>query len=296
MIKASCFGEVLWDVFPTHKKIGGAPLNVAVRLKSMQNEVSVISSIGADKEGAVLLGFLTTNQVDTTGIQTHSDLNTGTVDVTLDNQGSASYAIMQPRAWDAIALTETAQNLAKNADVFIYGSLASREQTSRDTLYQLLKLAKYKIFDVNLRKPHYNAAVLLHLMLEADFIKFNDDEIAEIAALLGAKESTLAQTVLFIAEKTNTNCICVTRGGQGAVLYFESIFYCNSGYKIVVADTVGAGDSFLSSLINKLIKKTDPQDALDYACAMGALVASHEGANPKIEEEAISNLIGKSLP
>lgn len=132
-------------------------------------------------------------------------------------------------------------------------------------------------------------------MKEADFIKFNDDEIYEIADLIGSSSPSFDQTVLFIAEQTNTKCICVTRGSQGAVLYFDGVFYYNSGYQVVVVDTVGAGDSFLATLINKIMKKADPQDALDYACAIGALVASHEGANPIIEEEEITNLKGKSL-
>lgn len=294
MIKATCFGEVLWDVFPTHKKIGGAPLNVAVRLESMQNETSIISKIGNDKKGRKLIDFLRINNVDTTGVQIDSEFKTGKVKVVLDDSGSASYTINHPRAWDKIELTTIAQNLTEDADAFIYGSLASRDEVSRNTLYQLLKIAKYKVFDVNLRKPHYTAEVLSHLMKEADFIKFNDDEIYEIADLIGSSSPSFDQTVLFIAEQTNTKCICVTRGSQGAVLYFDGVFYYNSGYQVVVVDTVGAGDSFLATLINKIMKKADPQDALDYACAIGALVASHEGANPIIEEEEITNLKGKS--
>jgi fructokinase len=293
MIKATCFGEVLWDVFPTHKKIGGAPLNVAVRLESMQNEVAVISRIGTDEMGDQVIAFLKENNVETKGVQIDSEFKTGKVKVTLDNNGSASYDIMQPRAWDKIQLTDIAIELTKAADIFIYGSLACRDTTSKNTLYELLKLAKYKVFDVNLRKPYYSVDVLSHLMNEADFVKFNDDEILEIAGLLGADAQTLELAILFIAQKTNTDCICVTKGSEGAVLYFEGNFYSNPGYKITVADTVGAGDSFLGTLINKLVKKSDPQDAIDYACAIGALVASYEGANPKVEEVEINKLMGK---
>lgn len=295
MIKATCFGEMLWDVFPTHKKIGGAPLNVAVRLASMQNEVSIISRIGKGKKGAKLIDFLLKNDVDTIGVQIDTVYKTGKVKVTLDEKGSASYDIMQPRAWDKIELTETAKELVKDSEIFIYGSLACREETSRDTLYELLKLAKYKIFDVNLRQPYYTKDVLEHLMAEADFIKFNDEEIYEIADLLGSTTQSFDQTILFIAEKTNTKCICVTRGSQGAVLYIDNAFYYNSGYHVEVVDTVGAGDSFLATLISKLMKKSDPQEAIDHACAMGALVAGREGANPEIDEKEIIDFIGKSV-
>lgn len=295
MIKATCFGEMLWDVFPTHKKIGGAPLNVAVRLASMQNEVSIISRIGKGKKGAKLIDFLLKNDVDTIGVQIDTVYKTGKVKVTLDEKGSASYDIMQPRAWDKIELTETAKELVKDSEIFIYGSLACREETSRNTLYELLKLAKYKIFDVNLRQPYYTKDVLEHLMAEADFIKFNDEEIYEIADLLGSTTQSFDQTILFIAEKTNTKCICVTRGSQGAVLYIDNAFYYNSGYHVEVVDTVGAGDSFLATLISKLMKKSDPQEAIDHACAMGALVAGREGANPEIDEKEIIDFIGKSV-
>tara|TARA_R110000868_G_scaffold15443_9_gene70427 strand:- start:8601 stop:9479 length:879 start_codon:yes stop_codon:yes gene_type:complete len=292
MIKASCFGEILWDVFPTHKKIGGAPLNVAVRLASMGNEVSIISRIGKGKKGVKLIDFLLKNDVDTSGIQIDTEYKTGKVKVTLDEKGSASYDIMQPRAWDKIELTDTAVELVKASDFFIYGSLASRDETSRATLYELLKVAKYKIFDVNLRQPYYTKEVLEYLMSQADFIKFNDDEIYEIAGLLGSTSHSFDQTILFIAEKTNAKCICVTRGSQGAVLYLDETFFYNSGYQVDVVDTVGAGDSFLATIINKLMNKSNPQEAIDHACAIGALVASREGANPKIDKIDIINLIG----
>ena len=292
MIKASCFGEMLWDVFPTHKKIGGAPLNVAVRLASMQNEVSIISRIGKGKKGAKLINFLLENNVDTTGVQVDTTYKTGKVKVTLDEKGSASYDIMEPRAWDKIELIDVAIKLVKDSDFFIYGSLASRDEISRATLYELLKVAKYKIFDVNLRQPYYTKEVLEYLMSQADFIKFNDDEIYEIAGLLGSTSHSFDQTITFIAEKTNAKCICVTRGSQGAVLYLDETFYYNSGYQVDVVDTVGAGDSFLATIINKLMNKSNPQEAIDHACAIGALVASREGANPKIEEIDIINLIG----
>ena len=294
MIKATCFGEILWDVFPTHKKIGGAPLNVAIRLASMGNEVGIISRVGKGKKGKQLIQFLNDNAVATLAVQIDEQYKTGKVKVTLDEKGSASYDIMQPRAWDNIQLTDAAITLVKEADIFIYGSLASRNEVTSNTLNELLKFAKYKIFDVNLRQPHYTAAVLENLMVQADFIKFNDDEIYEVATLLGSTDQSFDHNILFIAEKTKAKCICVTRGSQGAVLYIDSTFYYNSGYHVEVVDTVGAGDSFLATITSKLMNNDDPQEAIDHACAIGALVASREGANPVITAEDITNLIGTS--
>lgn len=286
-----CFGEVLWDVFPTHKKIGGAPLNVAARLQSFGNNVSMVSRIGDDKKGEDILEFFKVRGVDTAGVQVDSVLKTGKVQVELDEEGSASYDIMFPRAWDKIELTDVAKSIVSKSDAFVFGSLIARDDISRETLYELLKLANYKIFDVNLRPPHYSAEVLKYLMGEADFVKFNDDEIIEIAGAFGFKSESLEDIIQYVAKETDAKTICVTKGGEGAILYVDSTFYYNNGYKITVVDTVGAGDSFLASIITQLLNKEKPQDALNFACAVGAIVASSEGANPEIKIEAIEKMI-----
>ena len=174
----------------------------------------------------------------------------------------------------------------KKADAFVYGSLVCRDLISFNTLLELINYAKYKIFDVNLRAPFYTKEVLIRLMLQSDFIKFNDDELYEISGYLNSPYHSLEQNILFIAENTNTKHICVTKGSHGAVLYYNGKMYYNSGYKIDIVDTVGSGDSFLAGLVCKLLSNDEPQKAIDFACAIGALVAKHEGANPKITEKA----------
>lgn len=291
MINAICFGEVLWDVFPKHSKIGGAPLNVATRLQSFNNNVSIISRIGKDKQGEDILSFLTQKEVNIEAIQTDAVYKTGTVNVMLNEKGSASYDIMFPRAWDKIELEEKAKTNTKKSDVFIYGSLASRNDETRETLYALLKFAKYKVFDINLRPPYYSITVLKHLMKEANFIKFNDEEIFEIANALNSETNSLEQNIRFLAKETDTETICVTKGRHGAILYCNDTFYYNSGYQISVVDTVGAGDSFLATIINALLKNNSPQEALNTACAVGAIVASREGANPEITEKELEQMM-----
>ena len=291
MKKIVCFGEVLWDIFPTHKKIGGAPLNVALRLKSLNNTVAIISKIGDDENGELIKKYIDEQGVNTKNLQVDDVLLTGEVKVMLNSKGSATYDIQFPRAWDSITVTTNTKEIVKSSDAFIYGSLVARDTTSRDTLYSLLKLAKFKIFDVNLRSPYYTIEVLNYLMKEANFIKFNDDEIFEIGKALNSKTNSLEQNIKFIAELTQTKSICVTKGRHGAILYYNNIFYYNSGYQIEVVDTVGAGDSFLATLINKLLKERNPQNAIDCACAVGALVAGSEGANPKIDLEDIKKFI-----
>jgi fructokinase len=113
----------------------------------------------------------------------------------------------------------------------------------------------------------------------------------QISEYLGSPFHSLEQNIQFIAEKTNTNHICVTKGSHGAVLLYNNQLFYNSGYKITVADTVGAGDSFLAGLLTKLLTGFTPQKAIDFACALGALVAQNEGANPKISAEAIAEFM-----
>lgn len=287
MYKIVCFGEVLWDVFPAHKKIGGAPLNVAFRLKSFKNEVTMISAIGNDILGKSIMSFLEEKGIQSTSIQVLNDYSTGEVAITLNEKGVASYEIVHPRAWDKIKFTKMASELVKQSDAFVFGSLVARDGVSKNTLYQLLEFAKYKVFDVNLRPPFYENETLIELMTKADFIKLNDDELYGISAFMGSKFNNLEQNLNFISKKTNTQHICVTKGEHGAVLLFDAKLYYNSGYKIKVADTVGSGDSFLGSLISKLINGEKPQRAVDFACAVGALVAQSNGANPIITEKEI---------
>lgn len=312
-----CFGEVLWDVFPNRKKIGGAPLNVALRLQSLENNVSIITRIGEDSDGEGIFQFIKENGVAVDNIQIDSELKTGEVAVSLNEEGSASYTINYPRAWDRIQLTKSAKEITSASDAFIFGSLIARDHNSKQTLYSLLEIAPYKIFDVNLRAPYYTKEVLNNLMESADFIKFNDDEIIEIVTdlimkaadfkkfgnheiseiidKLNSETQNLEGSIKFIAQQTNTKSICVTLGSKGAILFYNDTFYYNKGHKINVVDTVGAGDSFLAALTDRLLDGEAPQNAIDFACAVGAVVASSEGANPKLHKNDIDALISKHI-
>ncbi|MBD0832583.1 carbohydrate kinase family protein [Aestuariibaculum sediminum] len=288
MLKITCFGEVLWDVFPNHKKIGGAPLNVACRLRSFNNDVSMISAVGNDTSGNRILDFLQGQGVNTDCIQIQKEYKTGKVKVMLNDKGAASYDINYPRAWDKIQLTKENVEIVEKSDAFVFGSLVARDDSSKQTLYDLIERANYKVFDLNLRAPYYKKEVLFHLMERADFIKFNDDELYEVSKYLGSKYYSLEQNLIYVSKKTNTKHICVTKGEHGAVLLYNEKLYYNSGYSIKVIDTVGSGDSFLGALISQLLNKIPPQKAINFACAIGALVAQSEGANPDITDEELN--------
>ncbi|SNR51413.1 fructokinase [Lutibacter agarilyticus] len=290
-IKAVCFGEILFDVFLKHKKIGGAPLNVISRLKSFGIDVLIISAVGNDNNGRELIEYFNNLDINSDSIQINENYPTGIVNVSLNEKGNASYNITHPSAWDKISLTRDDTELVRNADLLLYGSLASRDKSTKKTLLQLLEVAKYKIFDVNLRAPHYSESTLKELMAAADFIKFNDDELFKVAKSLDSKHKSLEQNIKYISKKTNTNTICVTLGSHGAVLYHKRKFYNNYGFKVDVIDTVGSGDSFLAALITKLFNKPDPQEAINFACAVGAIVAQNDGANPKISQIEIDEFL-----
>ncbi len=296
MIKVICFGEILWDVFPTHKTIGGAPLNVALRLQSFQNDVSLISCLGDDTSGDELLLELQKYSISSYYIQKDKEYKTSTVAISLDKNGSASYLINHPCAWDNIQLNSELKSLVKSSEAFVFGSLVARSNTSRNTLIKLLAFSKFSVFDVNLRPPHYDLSSIQVLMNAANFIKFNDDEIIEISKSLGIQGESIEHTILYVATHTNTSTICVTLGEKGAILYYEKrFFYCN-GYQVKVADTVGSGDSFLATLIDVLLKRKDPQLAIDKACAVGALVAKSSGANPMISKVEIDTIMNQDVP
>jgi fructokinase len=295
MAKIICFGEVLWDVFPAHKKIGGAPLNVALRLHSFKNDVAIISSVGNDENGAELKQYLRKQGLIVDHIQSNATAETSKVDVFLDEKGAASYTIKHPCAWDYIHFKEPLLTLVKNSAAFIFGSLVARSKTSENTLKKLLAVSMFSIFDVNLRPPHYQIEKLVEFMKTANFIKFNDEELFEINQKIGFKNKSIEENIRHISQFTNTDQICVTRGGDGAILFYNQKFYENPGYNVIVADTVGSGDSFLATLIDCLLNKENPQKAIDNACAVGAIVAQNRGANPKISLKEIAILKANSF-
>ncbi|MFH6968923.1 carbohydrate kinase family protein [Flavobacterium sp. FlaQc-28] len=292
-LKAVAYGEVLWDVFANEKKIGGAPLNVALRMKTLGCDVAMISCVGNDEDGKAIKDQVKQLGLETDTIVISEDFPTGLVNVTLNERGSATYEISYPSAWDKIELNDLAKATVKSADVLIYGSLVCRDNVSRKALEELLQNDVYKVFDVNLRKPHYTYEILQELMNSADFIKFNDEELLEIAATMDSPFTSLEDNMRFVAEKNKVRAMCVTKGKHGALLMWEGELYQNVGYPVKVSDTVGAGDSFLAALITSLLTDKTPQEAIDFACAVGALVAESPGANPEISPSRIESLMEK---
>lgn len=290
-MKVTSFGEVLWDDFPDGKVLGGAPLNVMVRLSSLGADTSIISRRGDDEDGTELVRQIQEKNVATDLIQVDTEHATGLVKVQLDDKGCASYDIVYPCAWDKISVEEMAIVRVAESNAFVFGSLSTRDAASRISLQTLLQVARLKIFDVNLRKPHYDPKRILSLMKQSDVIKLNDDELYELTEVYGEKSNDLEHNIQFLAQLTKVKHICVTLGSHGAVYYRDGEFFANHGYRIDVVDTVGAGDSFLAGFIFKFLSGAEPAEMLSFACALGAMVASRAGATSPIALEEIEQFM-----
>ena len=286
----ACFGEVLWDLLPMGKVAGGAPMNLAFHANNLGVKAKMISALGEDELGTELLQFLTSKQVETNLIQRSQHLPTSTVQVTLDEKGSASYEIVNPVAWDAIKLTSQQVRAVQAADVLLFGSLACRTERSRDTLFQLIKRAKKTIFDVNLRPPFYTQPLLEYLLEKAYIVKMNEEELAIIANWYTSLEED-TQQMNFLIERFGIETLIVTKGKEGAYCLTDGKLYEQATFTVEVADTVGAGDAFLAGFITKMLVQEEWQECLKFACATGAVVASKVGGTPTVTADMVSEFL-----
>jgi fructokinase len=286
-----CFGEILWDTFEDGKKAGGAPMNVAMHLKQQRVNVSFASRIGSDPSGDELVEFLKEGSLFSELIQRDETLPTCEVTVELDKNQQATYIIPKPVSWDNIQTDPILTQTAEMASAIIYGSLACRDKTTRDTLLNMLdETNAIKIFDVNLRAPHYTLSTIETLTARADVVKMNEEEAK---LLIGGSSRDLRDQITEFRSKYHSKTICVTRGEHGAIVWHDHDFYDSPGCPVQVGDTVGAGDSFLATFVNGLLKNEPMQQLVDKACAVGAFVAGKRGANPPYDAN-IRRLLGLS--
>ncbi len=286
-----CIGEVLWDRLPSGAKPGGAPMNVALHLNAIGLDAAIASSVGNDEAGQQLIDFLQESGVKTDLIQLDDKLPTSEVLVHLDANNNATYEICEPVAWDNIVPTSELAEKAKNSGLIIYGSLASRNKTTRNTLLQLLDNDAVKLIDVNLRKPYDKQEVIEVLLAKTDIVKLNDDELVVIAAWHGIKDKSEKELVEWFVAHYGVEMLCVTKGDKGALMYYQNSFFEHPGYKVNAVDTVGAGDAFLAGLVASFLLHKTAEDALAFACATGAFVASKSGATPKYDMNEINSIL-----
>ncbi|MCB9302853.1 MAG: carbohydrate kinase [Lewinellaceae bacterium] len=289
-----CFGEVLWDLLPTGRIAGGAPMNVAFHVNQMGMQSKMISSIGDDDLGKELKRFMENKGISTDLIQTDNTFPTGIVNVILDNGGYPSYEIVSPVAWDYIRPDDKAKDLVKSADALVFGSLACRTERNKRTLFEYLELAPIRILDVNLRAPFYSQPLIESLLEKADIVKMNDEELALIAGWQGLDGEERSQ-LEFLKNKFGLDVLILTKGKDGAVCLDETGYYEQPAFPVVVKDTIGSGDSFLAAFLSKYLKNEHTRQCLIFAGAVGALVATKAGGTPEVTPQEILAMIGSKL-
>ncbi|WP_162418902.1 carbohydrate kinase family protein [Cyclobacterium roseum] len=287
--KIICFGEMLWDIFPKESIAGGAPMNVALQLQHLGMTVEMISRIGDDKLGNKLIGFVKDFGLSDSFIQKDPIHPTGTVVVNDQEKENIRYEIVKPAAWDYIQWTESMEKEVKNADAFIFGTLAARGEESKATLDKLLETPALKIVDINLRPPFYTADLIEHLLTKADVLKINEDELTLLADFYDLP-SKMEAALEKLNELFDFELICITLGSKGAALYQDGEIISHPGYPVAVKDTVGAGDAFLAGFVYKYLANDSPEKILDFACALGALVATYSGGTPVYKMEDIRHI------
>jgi fructokinase len=291
------FGEILWDCIPSGRHPGGAPFNVTAHLVQLGASASLLSAIGNDPLGEEILQVAKNKGVNVEFVGRHATLPTGTVLVSVDEKGDATYDIVKPVAWDEIEVPAEAATAIGNGRGFIFGSLSCRSPRNIGVLRDLLSLpGPLKFFDVNLRPPHSDPGTILKLAKQADVLKLNHKEVGKLAAYIRTGDMTcppsmdidaIAEAAAVLAAATDTNRICVTRAENGAVLWDNGNLIAAPAPHVEVKDTVGAGDSFTAGLMIGLTGGTDVQRVLENACRIGAFVASQNGATPVLPPEVV---------
>jgi fructokinase len=293
--KVVCFGEVLWDILPTGSVPGGAPMNVAYHLSKQYKNPALITSIGVDTQGEELVKIFSERGVCTDFFQVDYKHETGKVYALPNEYNEVVYDIVKPAAWDFIKWEDDLEELVSRAVFFVFGSLAARNSESKKTLLKLLEGAEIKILDINLRAPHFNRRIVEELLGKADFLKLN---LAELELISGwfSKYKNIEDRVKSITNKFKIQNIVITKGADGATMYYNGHEYTHKGYKVDVVDTVGSGDAFLAGLIAKFLDTSPPEEALEFASALGAFVATREGACPEYDIKNIDQVRKTAIP
>ena len=272
-------GEVLWDMLPAGRQCGGAPANVIFHASKLGAQGLVVSAVGADADGDDLLAFLKGKGIDCS-LVARNDLPTGTVTVTLEN-GMPSYVIHRPAAWDAIPYTDAVDAVVPRLSAVVFGSLAQRDERSRETLFRVLRhpaLHALKFFDINLRQKFYSRETIAESLEVADVLKLNDEECAVLAELFGLPGDSRG-AVAALADRFGLSHVILTLGAKGSMLYDGAAF---AEYPVApcerLVDTVGCGDSFLAAWCVAFLCGKGADAAMREATALSAYVAGHKGA------------------
>lgn len=273
-------GELLWDVFPSHKRLGGAPANFACHASRLGAQAYPVSSIGSDALGIELLQQLKEMGVSSQYIF-EVNYKTGIVDVVLSS-GKPTYKIHEDVAWDYIPLTDDLKALSGKLDAVCFGSLSQRSEESRTTIHAFLRSLPentLKIFDVNLRQSFFSKDLIAASLKLANILKLSDEELPVLAdyfGLTGNVEEQLKQ----LLNQFDLRLIGYTRGPDGSILMNAFDMDDAAGLPGKAVDSVGAGDSFTAALCMGLLKEWPLKKVNLFANEVATFVCSQKGATP----------------
>ncbi|BBE19327.1 fructokinase [Aquipluma nitroreducens] len=288
--KIAAFGELLWDLLPNRKVLGGAPANFIYRINSFGDNGTLLSKVGNDKAGREAREALKRLGVSDENIQTDYEFPTGSVKVKIDNFGNADYNIITDVAYDHIEINAEMIDAFSQASCVCFGTLVQRYGISKNTLRELIHESPdvVKFLDINLRNNCYTAASIEESLKMANILKTNDEELLITKNLLNLKHENLKELAQETIEKYNLEIILCTLGSNGAFcLTNDDVFYYDSGYQISLGDTVGSGDAFSAGFVHYYMNDRPIEEALSFGNAAGAMVATTTGATSPISKEEI---------
>jgi fructokinase len=294
-IKALTFGEALFDIIKGSAHLGGAPLNLAAHLAKLGAKPAVITAVGRDELGKILLSGAKEIGIDTSYILIDERRPTGTVTVKLEEEGIPIFTINEGVAWDAITPDEKKFKavIGEEWNVFCFGTLAQRSKENRRTLKRLLLKIKanHFFYDVNLRAGFYTKEWILSSLEHCTILKMNEEEAAIISGFLFGKLHSDKTLCRLLTEKhPDMSVICITKGSEGAAVYHGGVYEEVKTTPVEVADTVGAGDAFSAGFLYTYLSGYGISKAALIACILGTYVASRPGSVPEYSEELIKKL------
>lgn len=284
-------GEILWDVFPERKILGGAPANFAYHISQFGYNGYAVSAIGNDQLGKEILSNLAEKELNYL-IETTS-YPTGTVMVTLNSAGVPQYEICENVAWDNIPFTTETENLAKKTKAVSFGTLAQRSEVSRETIKRFLKTMpddSYRIFDINLRQHFYTKDLIEESLRLSNILKINDEEIVVVSQLYDMKEDNEQDICKRILKDYDLDIVILTKGVDGSFVFMSKEVSFLPTPKVHVADTVGAGDAFTATFIASYMHGNRMSEAHQLAVDVSAYVCTQHGAMPKLPDYYIELL------
>lgn len=285
-------GEILWDMLPGGKQLGGAPANFACCAGSLGAKGVVISAIGDDELGREILDAIDAMGLSARTVATDPQHPTGTVSVHIDAGGKPTYTIEPNVAWDYIPADQTLLSAAAEASAICFGSLAQRSETSRHSIRTMLKTApkdSLRIFDVNLRGDFYGPEVIQESLELANVLKVSDEELPVIASMLSIEGDTV-DILAQLSKSYTLRLAALTRGPGGSLLFAEGQTSDRPAHETQIADTVGAGDAFTAAIALGMLAGHDLDRINSQASRIASYVCSQKGATPALPEELIALL------